>query len=72
MGVAVGGMEVGVGAAVAAGLHPATQTITRQTNRKNRIVRFMVVLLLEQIITFITGLMGYNIFVITCQWFYNG
>ena len=54
MGVAVGGIGVGVGigAAVAAGVHPAVQTITRQTKKKNGIVRFMVALLLEQIITF--------------------
>jgi hypothetical protein len=51
MGVAVGGSGVDVGTAVAAGVHPATPTMIRLMNKNKDTVRFIVVLLLEQILT---------------------
>jgi hypothetical protein len=71
IGVAVGGIAVGVEVAVAAGVQPDTRAISKATNKQMEIERSMAVLLLERLITFKILFTGYNMVVVTCQWFYN-
>jgi hypothetical protein len=52
IGVAVGGIAVGVAVAVAAGAQPDTRAVIKATNKQREIERFMAILLLERFITF--------------------